>query len=266
MASGDKIGQVAAYITHLTTAIPLSSLPKEMAIFWQRVFEDGDSEDFGAIEERRRQLILTHQVIEVEDMGAKYTTPVVLRRKISRIAATSLTSPFWCRALHRLAKMVQPSVAIELGTSLGISAAYIASGCPKAQFFTLEGAKSLADIAAQSLKGSHAKIVVGDIANTLPEVLEQVKSVDLVFFDANHAYRPTLDYFQMCLAKASPKAVFIFDDIYWSRGMSLAWQQIERWPGVVASLDFFSKGVILFDPALPPIHVRVKSGERILMR
>ena len=83
-------------------------------------------------------------------------------------------------------------------------------------------------------------------------------SLDLVFFDANHKGIPTLLYFNMCLEKINSQTIFIFDDIYWSKEMTNAWQEIYMHPKVSISIDLFSIGIVFFNPDLKKEHYIVK--------
>ncbi len=87
----------------------------------------------------------------------------------------------------------------------------------------------------------------GLIQDNLQQELERLNSVDLVYIDADHTYEATMQFFKMLLPYAHQKTIFIFDDIYWSTGMTKAWQEIIAHPDVVLSMDLFFKGVITFD-------------------
>ncbi len=56
----------------------------------------------------------------------------------------------------------------------------------------------------------------------------------------------TLNYFYQCLEKANSNSVFIFDDIYWSKGMTEAWETIKAHPKVTVTLDLFQLGIVFF--------------------
>ena len=89
-------------------------------------------------------------------------------------------------------------------------------------------------------------LVTGNINSSLPLILNQLKSVDLAFIDANHTYKATMDYYQMIYTKCHAKSVLIFDDIYWSKEMTKAWLEIAKKPEVSVSLDTGKMGIILF--------------------
>src|SRR5690606_18603497 len=107
---------------------------------------------------------------------------------------------------------------LELGTSLGLTSAYLALARQTAQLYTFEGCPAIAAQARQNLKTvgvQNAQLIEGNLDQTLPQTLAQLDKVDFVFFDGNHRLEPTLRYFEQCLPKAHEGSVFIFDDIYW---------------------------------------------------
>jgi len=77
-------------------------------------------------------------------------------------------------------------------------------------------------------------------------VLDELTTVDLLYLDGNHTYAATKDYFTMALEKKNNASVFIFDDIYWSKGMTEAWNEIKKHPSVTLSIDTFYFGMVFF--------------------
>ncbi len=145
---------------------------------------------------------------------------------------------------------------LELGTSLGISAAYLASGAQEAdnssgatnaKLLTLEGAGAVAAVAAanfRSLGLENIELVTGGFDDRLPGVLDKMGRIDLAFVDGNHRKEPTLRYFNLLIGCASPSAVLIFDDIHWSREMEEAWEAIKQDPRVLLTVDLFFIGLV----------------------
>jgi predicted O-methyltransferase YrrM len=80
------------------------------------------------------------------------------------------------------------------------------------------------------------------------DVIQQLKpeSYDLIFFDGNHKKEPTLEYFDTLLSCVHNETVFIFDDIYWSKGMTEAWKTMIQHPKVTVSIDTFFWGILFF--------------------
>ncbi len=64
----------------------------------------------------------------------------------------------------------------------------------------------------------------------------------------------------MALSKATNDSVFVFDDIYWSVGMTRAWNEIKKDPKVTLSIDAFYFGFVFFKT-----EVKEKVDLRILI-
>jgi predicted O-methyltransferase YrrM len=80
--------------------------------------------------------------------------------------------------------------------------------------------------------------------------LKETDSVDFVFFDGNHRFEATWDYFSLCLKKAHNDSIFIFDDIHWSDEMERVWYKILMLEEVKVSIDLFRMGIIFFKKEL----------------
>jgi predicted O-methyltransferase YrrM len=202
---------------------------------------------YTAIEQLRTTLLHDHHTIEVEDFGAGSAVIKTRQRKVSAIAASSLKSKKYGQLLFRIVQYYQPATIIELGTSFGITTAYLASGHPQAKVFTCEGAPAIAAIAQQQFDalGLHqVTLITGDFTHTLPHLLQEHSSVDLAYIDGNHRRQPTLDYFEQLLAHTHDKSILIFDDIHWSREMEEAWAIIQKHPAVTLSIDLFFIGLV----------------------
>jgi predicted O-methyltransferase YrrM len=102
------------------------------------------------------------------------------------------------------------------------------------------------------------RIAEGNIDTILVPEIQQLNTLDFVFFDANHRAEPTLRYFENCLAKVHENTVFVFDDIYWSEEMESAWQQICADPRVMLSIDLFWLGLVFFRKAQPKQHFKLR--------
>ena len=51
--------------------------------------------------------------------------------------------------------------------------------------------------------------------------------MDYLYLDGDHSKGASLQYFELCLAKAHSKSVFIIADIHWSAHMEEAWEEIK---------------------------------------
>lgn len=211
--------------------------------------DDRDFYCYAAIENLRNRLILDDTLLTLEDFGAGSRLATHHQRKISFIAASSLKPKKFSRLFFRLVNYYQPTTILELGTSLGITTAYMASAKSDANVITMEGAKAVAVVARNNfniLGLNNIQLVEGNFDDTLPQVLSRLQVVDFAFVDGNHRKEPTLNYFNQLLEKANDNSVLIFDDIHWSKEMEEAWAEIQSHPAVTLTVDLFFIGLVFF--------------------
>lgn len=231
--------------------------------FIQKVLTDKTAYDcYTIIEKQRQQLLSDNNSIEVEDFGAGSSVIKTNQRLVKDIAASSLKPKKFSQLLFRMVKYYQPDTVLELGTSFGITTAYLASGNNNATIITCEGAKNIADIASQTfsnLQLTNIHIQQGDFALTLPQVLTRLQKTDLVFIDGNHRKEPTINYFLLLLQYSTPSTILIFDDIHWSEEMEAAWAQIQQHPQVTLTIDLFFIGIVIINSNIKvPQHFTIR--------
>jgi predicted O-methyltransferase YrrM len=210
------------------------------------------------IEGLRGEMLASSQPIEILHFGSggqQGTAEEMIAGKVVRTQLGTVcrgASKFGNEALlmMKLVRALRPEVILELGTCLGISAAYQAAALKMnglGRLLTLEGAPALAAIAEGNLRrlnlSQHAEVIVGRFAETLPQVLQRSGRIDLAFIDGHHDYAATLEYFEQIKPQLRPTSVVIFDDIAWSAGMAAAWKQIVADPDVRIAVDLFSMGL-----------------------
>lgn len=201
------------------------------------------------VESLRKKLINDKRMVSVEDLGAGTTTGAGHQRSISSIATHAAKPPKYAQLLFRIARYYRSQQILELGTSLGLTSAYLAQANEKVKLLTLEGAPSIAELATHhfnQLGLENVEVVTGNFDQTLLPALEKLGRPDMVFIDGNHRKEPTLRYFQALLQRAGPETILIFDDIHWSREMEEAWGEICKNPAVQCSLDLFFIGIVFF--------------------
>lgn len=206
-----------------------------------------------AIEQLRQQLLKDNTTITVEDFGAGSAVIKSNQRVVKAIAKSSLKPKKYGQLLFRMVNHYQPATIVELGTSFGITTAYLASANSKALVYTCEGALSIAQMAQQhfnTLGLQNTLLLQGDFARTLPPLLESLQQVDFAFIDGNHREKPTLQYFEQLLPLLTPQSILVFDDIHWSKEMENAWAAIQTHPAVTLTIDLFFIGIVYCNPAI----------------
>jgi len=220
-----------------------------------------DTNDLIEIERLRKDLSKNKEKIYYKDPGAGSRIKRRSPRSIGEIARTSSTQGKYGELLFKLAHKFKPENIIELGTSLGLGSMYLAKGNSKAQVYTIEGAEPLYQLAKGNfeLAGFKNIHIYNDIfSNGLAKLLELAGNFDMVFFDGNHTFDYTLEYFEMCIPKTTDESIFIFDDIHWSSEMERIWNKIIKDERVVVSIDLFQIGLVFFRKELSKQHFFIK--------
>lgn len=204
---------------------------------------------FSQIESLREKYLKNKSSIYVEDYGMGESGS----KKVSAIAKYSLKKKKHAQLLFRLANYAKPLNILELGTSLGITTAYLASSNQNIKCYSFEGCANILSLAKETLDTLHinnVELIEGNIDETLPLFLESLDELGFVYFDANHNREATISYFNQCINKVTSDSVFVFDDIHYSKGMEQAWKQIIKDERVKVSFDLFSLGIIYFKKEL----------------
>jgi predicted O-methyltransferase YrrM len=201
----------------------------------------------------RKELEQNQEKITIEDFGAGSKTFKSSTRKISEIAKRGISLPKQSELLYRLLYFLKCTNAVELGSSLGLNALYMASVDKKIQVFSIEGSDKLHQF-AKSLAHKNGmdsvKFIHGIFEDAFPELLQTIERLDFLYVDGNHTYSATLNYFKQALDKKHLNSVFIFDDIYWSADMTKAWEEIKQNTQVTLSIDAFYFGLVFFKSEL----------------
>ncbi len=220
--------------------------------FINNVLKDKKQYDcYAAIEKQRRQLLQDRAVIEIEDFGAGSAVMKSNKRLIKNIAASSLKPKIFAQLLFRIVQYYQPVTILELGTSLGITTAYLAKGNAAGKVFTCEGSSAIAAIAQKNfeqLQIKNIQLTLGDFAKTFQPLLNETGKIDFAFIDGNHRKEPTVEYFSKLLNFSTPSTMLIFDDIHWSEEMEAAWAIIQQHPSVTLTIDLFFIGLVFINP------------------
>jgi predicted O-methyltransferase YrrM len=220
-----------------------------------------EAEHIAAIETLRRSLLTSMRATRNPDMGGREALQGescgsdVSRPSRTTIARAALSSKsrFWASVLFKLVRESRPRLCLELGTNLGISAAYLASALRlngDGQLLTIEGLASRAELARRHLAGLHltnVRVITGRFDDVLPVILDESGPVDFAFIDGHHDEAATRRYFDAIVSTASRKALIILDDISWSAGMKQAWHAIRCDPRVTLEADLRVLGVCVVE-------------------
>jgi len=167
--------------------------------------------------------------------------------QISSVAKNALKPTRIVQLLHRLVADLKPGNIIELGTSLGITTAYLAKAAPGARFVSIERNSETASIAEENLQKlniHNVDLLCGNADELLAKLLDGIPELDFIIIDENHPGDTILSYFKSCLPKMSDHSMMVFEDIYRSREMRSAWEEIKSYPEVIVTIDLFWLGLV----------------------
>lgn len=204
---------------------------------------------YSRVEGLRKKLLQDQALLTVDDFGAGSVTGATKQRTVASIAKNAAKPAKLGQLLFRMVRYYQPKTIVELGTSLGITTAYLSLAKPDARLITMEGATAVAAIARQNFRNlelQNCLLTEGNFDTTLATVVRGLSAVDFAFIDGNHRQEPTERYFRELLPKVNNDSILIFDDIHWSREMEAAWETIKSDPAVRCSVDLFFIGIVFF--------------------
>lgn len=202
---------------------------------------------------QRSLLLKDNSTILVKDLGAGSMNADTSRteRKVSAIARNTGIPKIYGELLFRMVDHYNCKQILELGTGLGISAMYLSAAAKHTgNFLSIEGDEQIAATARKNLaalKCRNAEVMIGSIQQLLPDALEQLAKVDLVFMDGDHRYDATLAYFNTILPYLHQHSIVVIDDIHWSEGMTQAWNELRKHPRVKLSIDLYRMGLLFFN-------------------
>ncbi|GAB1855753.1 class I SAM-dependent methyltransferase [Flavobacteriaceae bacterium MHTCC 0001] len=203
--------------------------------------------EYRHIEDFRHRLNRVNHKINVTDFGAGSTKLKSSERKVSDIVKHVSISKTNAKLLFRICNYFKPQHVLELGTSLGFATQGMSLGNPNSKITTIEGCPEITTYTSthfQLQQLDNIKVINGNFSEVIPELIND--TFDLIFFDGNHTKDATLHYFESLLPIAHNDSIFIFDDIYWSKGMTEAWETIKQHPKVTVTIDTFYWGLVFF--------------------
>lgn len=235
-------------------------LAKAIADTVDRRLDPAAREQFERIEGLRDTLARSSATIDHVDFGAgdpKAPRGLAEARKgvakttpVSRLATHTSKSRPWSDLLYNLVRDLKPRKCLEMGTCIGLSAAYQCAAMARdgdGRLVTLEGGPGYAELARTNLRSLgfvNFDVVVGPFEETLGRTLEKERPVDFVFNDGHHDGDAMLAYFDETVPYLADGSVVLFDDIKDYESMREGWRRLVRHPTVDLSVDFGSMGLV----------------------
>ena len=220
---------------------------------------------FADIERRRELLLACQDVLDVTDFGSAGSPEgKQVQRRVCDIAKTHLERPKIGQLLFRLVNFIaqhekRPLEILELGTSLGVTTAYLASADSRHRVLTFEGSEAVLRVAQgvwRALRLENIEWQQGNIDDTLYKCARE--HLDLAYVDANHTFEATMRYVHFLLPRMNEKGVIVIDDIHHSEQMEQAWAALKDDARVTTSMDLYHVGLLFVDPHYLKRHYRIR--------
>lgn len=227
--------------------------------FADQILERKDLKPLTEIEELRKSLLKDETPIIRQDFGAG-SKSLQHHTTVSRIAKTAIAHPMIVQLLTKMVRFYQPRQILELGTSLGITTAYLASHQKNGSVITVEGDQNIQKIAQSNFNKLNLPIL--SIQATFDQFFAKADQYPLqpnfVFIDGHHEGAALIRYFTQILPFLPPNAILILDDIHWTSDMEQAWEVIKTMDQVRFSIDMFQIGIIFtHSKNQEPEHIRL---------
>ena len=246
LRAGSAHGVHSPYVYHLITEI---------------IYNNSVYYCYRPVEGLRLSLLNDDTFLKVEDHGAGSKSMKGNQRKISSICRHSVKSSKYAQLIFRLALHQRSKRILELGTSLGLTTLYLSYACPDASITTIEGSDNIAGVADsifKKMKRRNIELIRSKFKEALPELFGRGENFDLFFIDGHHEEEACIYYFEELIQVASEDALFIIDDINWSKGMRRAWEKIKDRPDVSLTIDLFELGLVYIKPRNQKEHFMVR--------
>ena len=175
----------------------------------------------------------------------------LLARLVGWLGRPLLTSPSRGGTGDEASEDRKGLTIVELGTSLGVTTAYLAAMDSRNKVVTYEGCPAVAEVAQanwEKLGLSNIACVVGEITvDSLQLAVDRLSGIDVAFIDANHTCEATLTYFNALASRVHEKSVVVVDDIHYNEDMEKAWKAICADERVTTTMDLYRMGLVFFD-------------------
>lgn len=195
------------------------------------------------IEEWRKELKKNKTLIKFLDWGAKGNGNF-RESKLSSIVKSSVSHRKGV-FLYKCAKYVNGDKILELGTSLGISAAYLAISNKK--ITTIEGSPEISNLALsffQRYNFSNISLVQSRFETAIENFIKENEKFDLIFLDGDHSPLK-LRYYLLSLPQIlNEEGILVVDDIRYSSALHKMWREVSQNIPLLLIIEFFNVGII----------------------
>lgn len=205
---------------------------------------------FDDIERIRKRLLQDNRTITYPDPHKKGE---LKKATIARIVKKEAISPKKGALLFRLANYFKPRNILQVGSSLGLSTLYLSSYATGLNCISIEPLREWASISQwvyEEAARTAVDLHVGEPRELLPGCLQEIKTLDFVFFNNRDEQIDTLGLFSTCMPYANEHTLFVIDGINKNKRMRTVWNEIIRHPEVTVTIDLRTSGLVFLNKKL----------------
>ena len=221
------------------------------------LYDKTNHTNYKFIKAYRKVLIRNKRRNQITDYGSGSKVSKSNNRSVKEITTHSGTPLKKAKLLYRIVNYFSPEYLLELGTSLGIATQAMGLNSSVKQLVSIEGCPNINQFTKDSLSSfSNIELINDQFKNYIPKLTQP--NFDLIYFDGHHEKEATINYFHALLPKVKNDSIFIFDDIYWSKGMEEAWHYIKEHKSVSVTVDIFHFGIVFFRKEQAKEHFQIR--------
>ena len=202
---------------------------------------------FEELNSLREKLLKDKTKISMQDFGAGSKVFSQQDRIVKNIVAKGISSQYQSEIIFKIINFLKLKNCLELGSSIGLNTLYMASVNSSVKVSSIDACEDLIQYAkhlAKKYQRDNIEFIKSTFDEALPKLLKS--SFDFIYIDGNHTYEASMKYFNWVLENVTTNTVVVFDDIYWSEGMTKAWNEIKSNKKVKLSIDTFHLGFVFF--------------------
>ena len=191
---------------------------------------------FDTIEAQRKNLLLNKKKLQGEN------GEIVLKKLLEKAISKSEG-----RLLFKIINLYKPEQILALGTSLYISALYLAAPNSKSKVTALEPYPQMSLLARKypALNLKNLEILTGSYDVNLHSATKET-NLNLVYFDPSFPTSELITYFEKSMAYALPNSIFVIGRPYANEERAASWSNIKMHAKVKLTIDLYQLGIVFF--------------------
>jgi predicted O-methyltransferase YrrM len=216
--------------------------------------------DLKTLKHNRNVVLNRQDYINVKDFGKGSQHFSTSRRQVKDMANKAGMSLHKSKLINKIVGYFNINSALELGTSVGLGSIAMATNHPNVKIETIEACPNTHNVAVENFNKLDLKQVYA-VNNTFQQFFLQHKGdkfYDLIYLDGHHDKQATLEYFELLQKHIHENSLIILDDIYWSKDMREAWEELKKDKRVKVSIDLYFWGILFFRPGLSKQDFKIR--------